>query len=446
MKPPDDDILAFRDAYWDYKNDVLEPTEAEMRALFGRWRSHHYWAKHHNQGHVPGLTIPSPVQRTEFRIKRLESVENKIRRHPDNFADGWSPASFRTMDDALGGRVVVYFLSDFTLIHNELHSLEELEICSHPRTTAYLPEGLPERLNLGEVDRRDKESGYASLHYRCRLRHPSGVDTEDRPWIEIQVRTLVEDAWAEVHHLIGYKRDKETIVEVEEETRIISAHLKVIDQHFDLLRVRLGRAQEAAPRPKSKDPINAENLPVLLREMALEADQREIDGLLRAMTSRGMRNVKELRARATPERLALIRTDWQRLTGRPAQTFDIVGVLGTFSAGAADDDLKQRIEEWAEVANRWRRRRDDGDLDRIFRALHYHGVVGAKAIAARASSERLAAIRSTWLDVTGSPPTSLQVVSILAILEQGSLDDEVVSRTRAMAQLTDAIAADGLPS
>jgi putative GTP pyrophosphokinase len=434
MESPADNILAFRDAYWKYKNEVLEPTEAEMRTLFGHWRSHQYWAKHHNQGHVPGLTIPSPVQRTDFRIKRLESVENKIRRHPQEFEDGWSPTSFRKMDDALGGRIVVYFLSDITLIHHELHSLDDLEICSDPATTAYLPEGLPERLNLGEVDRLDKESGYASVHYRCRLRH-SRVEITDRPWIEIQVRTLVEDAWAEVHHLIGYKRDKETIVEVEEETRLISSHLKVIDQHFDLLRVRLGRAQEAAPRPKSTDKLNAENLPGLLREMDLRADQREIDGLLRAMTSRGMRNVKELRARATSERLALIRSEWQRLTGRAAQTFDIAGVLGTISAAAEVDELKQRIEEWAEVANRWRRRRDDGDFDRIIRALHYHGVAEAKTIAALASSARLATIRSTWLEVTDHPPTALQMVSILAMLKRDGSDDEVISQTQAIAQL-----------
>jgi ppGpp synthetase/RelA/SpoT-type nucleotidyltranferase len=89
---------------------VLETTEAEMRALFGRWRSHHYWERHHNQGYVEGRTIPSPVQRTELRIKRLESVENKIRRHPTTFEDGWSEASFRKMDDVLGARIVVYFL------------------------------------------------------------------------------------------------------------------------------------------------------------------------------------------------------------------------------------------------------------------------------------------------------------------------------------------------
>jgi putative GTP pyrophosphokinase len=428
------DILAFREAYWQHKNEVLEPTEAEIRTLLGRWRSHHYWARHHRQGHVPGLTIPSPVQRTDFRIKRLESVEDKIRRNPTDFKDGWVPASFHKMDDALGVRIVVYFLSDITLIHHELHSLaEDLEIRSDPRTMAYLPEGLPQRLNLGEVDREDKPSGYASVHYRCRLKR-SVIDLDERPWIEIQVRTLAEDAWAEVHHLIGYKRERGTMVEVEEETRIISAHLKVIDEHFDLLRMRLGRAQEASSRPEDEDRLNAENLPVILQEMDLKADQREIDGLLRAMVSRGMLNAKELRTRATHERLALIRSEWQKLTGRPAQTFDIIGVIGTIPATAEADELKQRIKEWAEVANRWRRRRDDDDLDRVIRALRYHGVAEAKTIAALASSVRLSTIRSTWLGVTGHPPTSLQMVSVLAMLKRGSSDEDVASKTRAVAE------------
>jgi ppGpp synthetase/RelA/SpoT-type nucleotidyltranferase len=429
------DILAFRDAYWSYKNDVLEPTEAEMRTLLGRWRSHEHWAKH-RRGHVPGLTIPSPVQRTDFRIKRLESVEDKIRRHPATFPDGWAPASFRQMDDALGVRVVIYFLSDFSLIHDELHLLsDDLEIQSDPRPKAYLPDGLTARLNLGAVDRKDKPSGYASIHYYCRLRR-SSIDIEDRPWIEVQVRTLAEDAWAEVHHLIGYKREKDTMVEVEEETRIISAQLKVIDEHFDLLRMRLGRAQETAAPPGNKDQLNAENLPVLLLEMDLMADQREIDGLLRAMASRGIQSAGELRARATPQRLALIRRQWLAETSRQAQTFDVVGVLGTITATAEDSELEQRIEEWAAVANRWRRRRDDGDLDRLIRALRYHGLAEAKTIAALASSERLAAIRTTWIEVTTHPPTTFQIVSILAVLERGGTHDEVVHRTRVIAELT----------
>jgi ppGpp synthetase/RelA/SpoT-type nucleotidyltranferase len=170
-----------------------------------------------------------------MRIKRMESVEDKFRRHPDKYGTDWDAARFRTMDDALGVRVIVYFLSDFTLVHNELHSLaDDIEVLGDPPTTAYLPAGLPERLNLGLVDRKDKTSGYASLHYRCRLRR-SEVPLEQRPLFEIQVRTLAEHTWAEIHHLIGYKREKETSVEVEEETRIISSHLKVIDEHFDLL-------------------------------------------------------------------------------------------------------------------------------------------------------------------------------------------------------------------
>jgi ppGpp synthetase/RelA/SpoT-type nucleotidyltranferase len=407
-----DDILAFREAYWGYRNDVLAPTEAELRAVFDRWRRHHYWERHEGQGYQ-GITVPSPVQRTDIRIKRLESVEDKIRRHPDSF-EGWTAASFQMMDDVVGARIVVYVLSDFTLVHNELHSLaDDLEICTNPRTMAYLPPDLPARLGLGNVDCEEKKSGYASVHYRCRLRR-SVVDPAHRPWIEVQLRTLAEDAWAEVHHLIGYKRDKDTFVEVEEETRLISAHMKVIDEHFDLLRNRLADAQSAA-HPRNKHKINAENLPAILREVGMRIDQREVDGLLRAMTSRGIRTVKEFRARATTERVALIRSEWFRITERKATAFDIAGVLGNLTPKASVADTKKRIEEWANVANRWGRRREDEDVYRLLRALRYHGVRNSKAVSALATHEHLSTIRSAWTAGVGREPSSLETISVLSL-------------------------------
>jgi ppGpp synthetase/RelA/SpoT-type nucleotidyltranferase len=370
-----------------------------------------------------------------MRIKRMESVEDKFRRHPDKYGTDWDPARFRTMDDALGVRVIVYFLSDFTLVHNELHSLaDDIEVLGDPPTTAYLPAGLPERLNLGLVDRKDKTSGYASLHYRCRLRR-SEVPLEQRPLFEIQVRTLAEHTWAEIHHLIGYKREKETSVEVEEETRIISSHLKVIDEHFDLLRLRLGRAQMNAPKPKGKTKLNAENLPVILGELNLLADQREVDGLLRSLASRGIRQVKDLRDRATPHRLDLIRKEWQQLTGRPAQTFDVTGVLGTISPTASNDEVRAKVKEWAAVANRWRRRRDDEQLDRTLRALRHHGVTEAADIERRASTSRIQIIRAAWKDTCGSAPTSFQVLTVFSLLDGSSSDDQVQVCTQALAEL-----------
>ena len=433
-------ILQFREAYWAYKNDTLDVTEAELRRAFGRWNSHHYWRKYRAEGYVPGVTIPSPIQRVDYRVKRLESVEDKIRRrYPDQFTGGWVPASFEEMDDALGARIVVYFLSDLTLIHRELHDLEDqrlIEIRREPPVRAYLPPGLPERLDLHDVDRQEKESGYASVHYYCRLIR-SVVDDRRRPWFEVQVRTLAEHVWAEVHHLIGYKREKDTQVEVEEETRIISAQLKAIDEHFDLLRMRLGRAQERIKRPRLADRVNAENLPHILAELNLLADQREIDGLLRSLASRGIRNVKEFRARATRDRVSLIQQEWRRVTRRDARTFDVIGVVGTIDAGASGADVKRRTQEWARVANRWGKRRDS-DVERLLRALVDFDVPETKRLRSVASSHCVEVIEHAWNEVTGERPSATEVLAVLATLKRASEDDTVAERSRSMAKLVEA--------
>ena len=104
----DPQLSSFLQAYEQYVSGILKPTRDELKALFRRWRDPEHWVKF-----VPAarLVSPSPIQRAFSRIKRPESVVDKIYRRSEFFPDGLVAKSFEHMTDALGARIVVYFMS-----------------------------------------------------------------------------------------------------------------------------------------------------------------------------------------------------------------------------------------------------------------------------------------------------------------------------------------------
>ena len=96
----------FLEEYASYMRHTLVPTRNEIKALFRAWRQPTFWARHTRRTRLPS---PSPIQRAFPRIKRPESVVDKILRKPAAFPGGLSLDSVKCMHDAVGGRIVVYF-------------------------------------------------------------------------------------------------------------------------------------------------------------------------------------------------------------------------------------------------------------------------------------------------------------------------------------------------
>ncbi|MEP7246002.1 MAG: RelA/SpoT domain-containing protein [Gammaproteobacteria bacterium] len=122
--------------------------------------------------------------------KRLDHPENVI--GLDNYR--------AQITDLVGVRVLHRYKRDWLPIHLFITSNWRL----HEPPKAYFRPGDAEALideyRLWNLDRIDKKHNYRSLHYLIRHRrdnHPMQV-------VEIQVRTIVEEAWAEIDHLINY--------------------------------------------------------------------------------------------------------------------------------------------------------------------------------------------------------------------------------------------------
>jgi putative GTP pyrophosphokinase len=340
------DHRRFLEDYRQYAETTLEPIERQLKEVVAKWRSPDYWAAYSLSGRHP---IPSPIQRIRTRIKRPESALDKILRKPEDYPDGLTLESLRRMPDTIGTRVVVFFLSQLALVDREIRNSQHIEISSVCPPIAYLSPQLHSQLGLEHIKRQEKESGYASIHYLLRLKSPS---TSESPYFELQLRTLSEDLWGEIEHILGYKPGKRTSFAVRKQFKIISKNLEALDEHFNFLFEELSRFQEEVVFG-DLDPLNAENLPHLLREVGLGCAQREIDGLLKLLFSRGIRTVQELREVATVRRIDLIRNTYLLEGGRPPINFEYVANLANLFGIEDEKETIERIRSHRDFLEFW---------------------------------------------------------------------------------------------
>lgn len=343
-----EELRQFLDDYAQYLIDVLRPTEDEIKGLFKTWTDTAYWGKVAQLSRLPS---PSPIQFIKTRKKRPESVVDKILRKPSLFPDGLTLNSVRTMPDAVAVRIVVYFLSNLPLIHHEILHTEVLEISEEHPPVAYLREDLLQRLGLTELKRITKDSGYASIHYILRLRQ-SKVPKEERPWFELQVRTVTEHVWGEIEHILGYKPNKHTSFAVKKQFQIISSELTAIDEHFNLLFEELSRYQQEVTY-RENDPLNAENLPAVLSDIGVGCAQKEINGLLKLLNSRGIESVGILTSIASPELIDVIRNTYRAYERRSPDNFEIVASLAAIHSINDESLIIAAIKTQIDFLNAW---------------------------------------------------------------------------------------------
>lgn len=330
-----ENMAEFLEQYTAYAEQTLEPNRAEIKRILETWQDPNHWVEHQKSARLP---IPSPVQRIRTRTKRPESVVDKISRRPEIYTQGLVPASFHMMEDTLGARIVVYFLSDLPLIDRELRTSRSLHISG---AVSYLPEEVMSQLGMVDFDRGRKDSGYSSVHYRARIREP--IPNVETPAFEIQVRTVIEDAWAEIEHVLGYKPSKHTSFAVRRQFNLLSQHLATIDQHFNFLREELERYQGEVGFGNG-DLLNAENLAAVLDEVGLTCAQKEVDGLLRLLSSRGVRAVGQLRHVARPRWLDVVRNVYRHNEGRPPTSFEVISNLANLLDCQDDREATERVK------------------------------------------------------------------------------------------------------
>jgi putative GTP pyrophosphokinase len=141
------------------------------------------------------------------RLKDVESFKKKIARKvaagrqitPENLTS--------QITDLAGVRILHLFQEDFAVIDEVIRgrvAAGDWALGEQPRVYTWDPETAK---YFGRFDLlvEQKESAYTSVHYLLRPR-------ADSPWCcEVQVRTLFEEIWGEVDHLINYPITSEDV-------------------------------------------------------------------------------------------------------------------------------------------------------------------------------------------------------------------------------------------
>lgn len=130
--------------------------------------------------------------------------------------------------------------------------LREISDLAGVRVIAYLPGTLPEIDKLLEdefdiVERSDKSEelfaedkfGYQSIHYLVRIKKERTQLAEYEPFadaiVEVQVRTILQHAWAEIEHDIQYKSTTTIPSEIHRRFMALAGMLEIADREFQAI-------------------------------------------------------------------------------------------------------------------------------------------------------------------------------------------------------------------
>ena len=156
----------------------------------------------------PNLTQSPPiVHSVKSRMKDLQPLREKVHRKSST-EDPITPENiFDRITDIAGARVLHLFQTQFTQIHtaiNEKLESQDWVLYERPKAFTWDPESQDFFADHG-LSVEVRESLYTSIHYVIKPREDSPVSCE------IQVRTLFEEIWGEIAHLVNYPEPTDSV-------------------------------------------------------------------------------------------------------------------------------------------------------------------------------------------------------------------------------------------
>ncbi|AKU93773.1 hypothetical protein AKJ09_00437 [Labilithrix luteola] len=165
------------------------------------------------------------VHSVTVRLKSRESLARKLARPDKSYSDLWA------ITDLLGLRVITYFEDAVDRVGNLLEARMPVDF-GH---------------STDKRRREPTEFGYRSLHYVCSMGAATPTELPERARFEIQVRTVLEHAWAEIEHDLGYKATEEVPAPTRRRLNRLAGLLELADQEFVAIRRELDSYARALP-------------------------------------------------------------------------------------------------------------------------------------------------------------------------------------------------------
>ena len=162
------------------------------------------------------------VAAVEHRVKTGSSIEGKLQLKGDKYQ------SIHDITDVVGIRVISFYNDDVDKIASVLERLFEIDW-----------ENSIDKRKAHEID----SFGYLSLHYICRI--PKSVyNNPEQPEVnqirfEVQIRTVLQHAWANMNHDIGYKYKMDIPKVYMRNLSRLAGMLELVDDEFSRIRQEL---------------------------------------------------------------------------------------------------------------------------------------------------------------------------------------------------------------
>ncbi|MGK0722026.1 GTP pyrophosphokinase [Leucobacter sp. W1478] len=158
------------------------------------------------------------VLSVSHRVKQERSIQRKLASQPEKYTD------LEDLHDLLGVRIITYLHSDVDLVSSVLRSEFSVDAA---------------RSKDKLQDLQDDQFGYTSNHLICTLGDgrkswPEWSSFADLAF-EVQVRSVLQHAWAEIEHDLGYKSETGIPAHLRRRFARLAGLLEVADSEFDTL-------------------------------------------------------------------------------------------------------------------------------------------------------------------------------------------------------------------
>lgn len=161
----------------------------------------------------------SLIHTTEYRAKAIDSFDKKCRKSNDDGSLRY-PQPLSQLTDLAGVRVIVFLRDSVDVVCDEISKIFDVI----------------ENEDVGDRVYRTGKFGYQSKHLLIRLakdRRDLVENSSVRDLVcEIQVRTLLQHAWAEMEHDIQYKTDVDIPLDLNKRFSALAGLLEIADREF----------------------------------------------------------------------------------------------------------------------------------------------------------------------------------------------------------------------
>lgn len=158
-----------------------------------------------------------PVHSIQYRVKEKDSFLTKCK-------ESRYTSPLDEITDVCGLRIITYTNKDV----DDICKLIEDQFAIDPKHS------------INKADQlKDNEVGYLSVHYIAKLDSRRTKLEEYKPYsnirFEIQIRTLLQHAWAEIEHDRNYKFSGELPKDIKRRFHLVAGTLELMDREFDSL-------------------------------------------------------------------------------------------------------------------------------------------------------------------------------------------------------------------